>query len=111
YKPWEHVADYVHPEMLEHFFELWQHQPFTDDMVWSVMYDKHEEYVVGLVRLFYFAKNWETFQHVVYWARQHVNKQLFVYAVTIASLFRDDMQGVVLPAHSEIYPWSYFDSQ
>ncbi|KAH8309981.1 hypothetical protein KR067_005532, partial [Drosophila pandora] len=89
-------------EMLEHFFELWQHHPFGDDQVWSVMYERHEEYVVGLVRLFYFAKNWETFQHVVYWARQHVNKQMFVYAFTIATIFRDDMEGVVLPAHYEI---------
>lgn len=111
YKPWEHKSDYVHPEMLEHFFELWEHHPFHDDQPWSVMYERHEEYVVGLVRLFYFAKNWETFQHAVYWARQNVNKQMFVYAFTIATLFRDDMQGVVMPAHYEIHPWSFFDSQ
>jgi len=43
YKPWEHVADYVHPAQLEHFFELWQHQPFNDEKTWSVMYEKHEE--------------------------------------------------------------------
>ncbi|KAH8403821.1 hypothetical protein KR215_003749 [Drosophila sulfurigaster] len=111
YKPWEHVADYHHEEKLQHFFELWQHHPFHDDQVWTVMYDRHEEYAVGLARLFMYAKNWETFQHVVFWARQHVNKQLFVYAFTIAGLFRDDMQGIVYPAQYEIHPWSFFDGQ
>ncbi|EDW35449.1 GL17278 [Drosophila persimilis] len=111
YKPWDHVGDYHHPELLEHFFELWQHHPFHDDQVWSVMYERHEEYAVGLVRLFYFAKNWETFQHAVFWARQHVNKQLFVYAFTVVTIARDDMQGIILPAHYEIHPWSFFGGQ
>ncbi|ALC41767.1 Lsp2 [Drosophila busckii] len=111
YTPKEHVADYHHADKLEHFFELWEHHPFHDDQFWTVMYERHEEYVVGLVRMFMFAKNWETFQHVVFWARQHVNKQLFVYAFTIACQFRDDMEGIVLPAQYEIHPWTFFDGQ
>lgn len=111
YKPWEHVNDYHHVEKLQHFFELWQHHPFHDDQVWTVMYERHLPYAMGLVRLFVFAKNWETYQHAVFWARQHVNKQLFIYAFTIANIFRDDMQGVVMPALYEIHPWSFFDGQ
>ncbi|EDW00666.1 GH21006 [Drosophila grimshawi] len=111
YKPWEHVGDYDHPEKFQDFFELWQHHPFHNDQVWTLFYDRHEEYAHGLVRLFYYAKNWETFQHAVFWAREHVNTQLFVYAFTIACLHRADLQGIVMPAHYEIHPWSYFDGQ
>ncbi|XP_053945983.1 larval serum protein 2 [Anastrepha ludens] len=109
YKPWEHVADYHKQEHLEHFFELWQHKPMHDDEIFSVMYERHGEYAVGLTRLFYFAKDWETFTHAVIWARMHVNKQLFIYALTVAGLHRADMQGIVYPAIYEIHPWNFFD--
>ncbi|CAD6994107.1 unnamed protein product [Ceratitis capitata] len=109
YKPWEHVADYHKHELLEKFFELWQHKPMYDDEIFSIMYERHVEYAVGLTRLFYFAKDWTTFTHAVFWARQHVNKQLFIYALTVAGLHRADMQGIVYPAIYEIHPWSFFD--
>ncbi|XP_018783757.1 PREDICTED: larval serum protein 2 [Bactrocera latifrons] len=109
YKPWEHVADYHKHELLEPFFELWQHKPMHDDEVFSIMYERHVEYAVGLTRLFYFAKDWTTFAHAVFWARLNVNKQLFVYALTVAGLHRADMQGIVYPAIYEIQPWHFFD--
>ncbi|XP_036324320.1 larval serum protein 2 [Rhagoletis pomonella] len=109
YKPWEHVADYHKHETLEHFFELWQHKPMHDDEIFSIMYERHVEYGVGLARLLYLAKDWETFTHAAMWARLHVNKQLFIYALTMAGLHRDDMQGIVYPAIYEIHPWSFFD--
>lgn len=108
--PWEHKDDFNHKELLEDFFELWHHYPMHDDEVFTVMYDRHEQYVLGLARLFYFAKDWNTFQHVVFWARVHVNKQLFVYVLTAAAVARKDMHGIVLPAIYEIYPWHFFDA-
>ncbi|XP_037953506.1 larval serum protein 2 [Teleopsis dalmanni] len=110
YKPWEHVDHYNHVDLLKGFFELWQHKPMYDDEIFTVFYDRHEEYALGLSRLFFFAKDWETFTHAVFWARTHVNKQLFIYAFTTASLFRPDMEGIVFPAVYEIHPWHFFDA-
>ncbi|XP_067629632.1 larval serum protein 2 [Eurosta solidaginis] len=109
YKPWEHVADYHQHEVLQNFFELWQHKPMHDDEVFSVMYDRHLDYAVGLARLFYLAKDWDTLTHAVFWARQHANKHLFVYALTVVGLHRPDMKGIVYPAIYEVLPWYFFD--
>ncbi|XP_073819069.1 larval serum protein 2 [Musca autumnalis] len=109
YKPWEHLEDYKHSDELMHFFEIWQHQPVHDDEVFSPVDQRYVEYARGLAKVFYFAKDWLAFTHAVFWARMHVNKQLFVYSLTIASLYRDDLHGITLPAIYEIFPWHFFD--
>jgi len=111
YVPWEHADRYTHVEKVEPFFELWQHRPVYDDEVVTVMTERYEEYVEGLVKLFFFAKDWDTFVHTVFWARTHVNKQLFVYSLNVACLFRPDLEGIVLPAIYEIFPWYFFDME
>jgi hypothetical protein len=111
YAPWDHVSDYHHLELLQPFFDLWQHKPMLDDEVFSIFYERHVEYAHGLTRLFFFAKDWETFTHAVFWARTHVNKHLFVYALTAAALHRPDLTGVVLPAPYEVQPWFFFDAE
>ncbi|KAI9581296.1 larval serum protein 2 [Glossina fuscipes] len=110
YKPWEHVGDFNQVDQVKEFFELWQHKPLHDDEVFSPVYERHVEYYKGLTKVFYNAKDWNAFTHVVYWARVHVNKHLFVYAFTAASLQRPDLQGVVLPAVYEVLPWYFFDA-
>ncbi|XP_075151369.1 larval serum protein 2-like [Haematobia irritans] len=109
YKPWKHLEDYHHTELLTEFFELWQHKPLHDDEVFTPITERFEEYAHGLARVFYYAKDWMTFTHAVYWARMHVNKPLFVYSLTIACLNREDLQGITLPAIYEILPWYFFD--
>ncbi|XP_037828029.1 larval serum protein 2 [Lucilia sericata] len=109
YKPWEHVEDYNEIDLIKDFFELWQHKPIYDDEIFSPIYERHVEYAHYLARLFYFAKDWNSFTHAVYWARMHVNKQLFIYSLTVASIHREDLRGIVLPAIYEIQPWHFFD--
>lgn len=109
YKPWEHMGDYIEVDKVKGFFELWQHKPMHDDEIFSPIYERHVEYATGLTRMFFFAKDWNVFTHAVYWARMHVNKQLFVYSLTIASTHRADLSGIVLPAVYEILPWHFFD--
>lgn len=109
YKPWEHLEDYHDVDKVKGFFELWQHKPMHDDEIFSPVYLRHAEYAKGLVHVFYFAKDWVSFTHAVYWARMHVNKQLFIYALTVANIHREDLKGIVLPAIYEIHPWHFFD--
>ncbi|XP_019895576.2 larval serum protein 2 [Musca domestica] len=109
YLPWEHLEDYNNADKLTEFFDLWQHKPLCDEVVFSPVYANHVEYALGLGRLFYFAKDWKAFTHAVYWARVHVNKQLFVYALNLATVLRDDLHGVTTPAVYEVLPWHFFD--
>ncbi|XP_073837920.1 larval serum protein 1 beta chain-like [Musca autumnalis] len=71
----------------------------------------HHKQAWGLFNFFYFAKDWETFMHNVCWARMHVNEGMFVYALTLAVIHRDDFEGLMLPTIYEIFPQYFFDSK
>lgn len=58
----------------------------------------------------YHAKDWDTFYKVACWAREHVNEGIFVYAIHVAVLHREDLQGIVLPPIYEIYPYFFVNS-
>lgn len=59
----------------------------------------------------YNAKDWETFYKVACWAREYINEGMFVYAIHVAVLHRDDLQGMVLPPIYEIYPYFFVNSE
>uniref|UniRef100_A0A1I8PQQ2 Larval serum protein 1 gamma chain n=1 Tax=Stomoxys calcitrans TaxID=35570 RepID=A0A1I8PQQ2_STOCA len=74
---------------------------------YGVMIPHHQEQMMGLFGIFYYAKTWEIFQRNVCWARLYANEALFVQALTLAVMHRPDMQGIQLPAIYEIFP-EYF---
>ncbi|XP_065361706.1 larval serum protein 1 beta chain-like [Calliphora vicina] len=71
----------------------------------------HHKQALGLFNFFYYAKDWETFLHNVCWARMHVNEGMFVYALTLAVIHRDDFNGLMLPSIYEIFPQYFFNSK
>jgi hypothetical protein len=98
-------------EFVKHFYDIWEHHHIHDDEIFSVFDEDHVELARYLSGVFTYAKDWETFKSVALWARFHVNKQLFVYAFTVAVTHRPDMVGIVLPAVYEIYPYYFFNSE
>lgn len=77
----------------------------------SVLKKSHIEEAIALFRLLHQAENWNTFYHVLIWARFHVNEGVFIYASTVAILHRPDLEGIVLPAPYEIYPYYFFSAE
>ncbi|XP_049315119.1 larval serum protein 1 beta chain-like [Bactrocera dorsalis] len=71
----------------------------------------HHKQAYGLFNFFYYAKDWETFQANVAWARIHVNEGMFIYALTLAVIHRDDFKGLVLPSIYEIFPQYFLNSK
>ncbi|XP_075163741.1 larval serum protein 1 beta chain-like [Haematobia irritans] len=71
----------------------------------------HHMQAWGLFNFFYYAKDWETFQHNVCWARIHVNEAMFVHALTLAVIHRDDFEGLMLPYIYEIFPQYFLNSK
>uniref|UniRef100_A0A1A9UMY7 Uncharacterized protein n=1 Tax=Glossina austeni TaxID=7395 RepID=A0A1A9UMY7_GLOAU len=71
----------------------------------------HNKQLIGLFNFFYFAKNFETFQNNVAWARVHVNEHMFIYALNLAVIHRQDLQGMILPSIYEIFPQYFFNNR
>lgn len=77
----------------------------------SIFNFMHLEEVKGLFKLFYYAKDFETFKQVVVWARIHMNEGLFVYALNMVAIHHADYKFIVIPALYEILPHMFYNGK
>lgn len=77
--------------------------------LFSVYYKEHRHELLSLFRLFYTAKDFETFYKTACWARYYMNEGMFVTALTTAVMYRHDCRYIQLPPYYEIYPQFFFD--
>lgn len=120
-KQFEAASAFKLSEFREHFTNLaafddfmhnyFEHGFLAKHKTFSVLNKEHLNEAVALFHLFYYAKDWETFQKTFEWARYHVNEGQFIYAFTIAIIHRKDTAGIVLPAPYEINPYYFFNSE
>lgn len=80
------------------------------DAIYSPYYEEHREEVKILFKLFYYAKDFQTFYKTAAWARLHLNSGVFTSAFSVAVFYRPDCKYMRVPAPYEIYPNLYFDS-
>lgn len=107
----ENVDLFTNPKVVKEFLHYWKEGFLPRGEVFSVFYEHHREEAKALFKVFYYAKDWETFYKVACWAREHVNEGMFVYAIHAAVFHRDDLQGMVLPPIYEIYPYFFVNSE
>ncbi|KAF2901634.1 hypothetical protein ILUMI_04559 [Ignelater luminosus] len=81
------------------------------DEVFSVFYEYHLKQAVALFKLFYYAKDFETFYKTAVWARYYVNQGMFLYSFSVALIHRPDTYQMVLPPIYEIYPYYFFNTE
>ena len=79
--------------------------------LFSVYYKEHRDEVLSLFRLFYSAKDFQTFYKVACWARYYMNEGLFITALTTAIMYRPDTMYIQLPPFYEVYPNYFFDAE
>lgn len=109
---WTTLAEwYEDPTIVSDFVKRQQLGLLARGEEFSVLKKPHIEEAITLFRLLHQAENWDTFYKVLVWARFHVNEGVFIYATTVAVLHRPDMEGIVLPAPYEIYPYYFFNSE
>lgn len=97
---------------MEKFFEAYKmHSLLPKGEFFGQLVKSHAKQARGLFNMFYYAKDWETFMHTVSWARMHVNEGMFVYALTLAVIHRNDFHGLMLPSIYEIFPQFFFNSK
>nr|QCC26461.1 hexamerin 1 precursor [Octostigma sinensis] len=106
FRPLEHLNEYkMKKEVIEHFVQKVHRQHVLPrHHIFNVFNDKHRQQAIVLFELLYSAENFQTFYNTSAWARVHVNEGMFVYAVSVAVLHRQDTRGVVLPPLHEVYP-------
>jgi len=108
---WDGVKDkFTNAEAFEEFFGFYSYGFLGMEEIYSPMQSQHNEQMLSLFKMFYFAKDWDTFYHVMVWARFHINPNMFVQALTMGVLHRNDMEGFVLPAIYEVNPFYFFNN-
>nr|AUO15583.1 hexamerin-like protein 5 [Xya japonica] len=110
----EHKDVFTKPEIVDDFL-VWYKEASEPHYLargepFSLFYTKHREYAIKLFKLFFFAKDFDTFMDVAVWARYHVNEGVFMYAFHTALLHREDAKDLMLPPLYEVNPHFYLTS-
>lgn len=109
---WETLGEwYENPTVVNDYKDIMEHGLLERGEEFSVLKKSHIEEAIALFRLLHLAENWDTFYNVTVWARFNVNEGVFIYASTVAILHRPDLEGIVLPAPYEIYPYYFFNAE
>lgn len=66
--------------------------------------------MLSVFKMFYYAKDWETFYNFMVWARFNLNPGMFIQSLTMGVLHRKGFEGFVLPPIYEITPYYFFNS-
>ncbi|KAK3920996.1 Hexamerin [Frankliniella fusca] len=107
WNPEQMINQYANPIVVKKFVSMYKQGILPQGEIFHVYNDSHLKEAVALFDMLYFAKDFETFVQTAAWARDHVNEGQFVYALYVATIHRDDCQGVVLPPLYEVYPQFY----
>ncbi|XP_073826201.1 arylphorin subunit C223-like [Musca autumnalis] len=99
-----------HSEYMKKFYKAYKHGVTLPkgEYFGSLAYS-HFEQMYGLFEFFYYAKNWDIFQRNVCWARMNFNEGMFIHALTLAVIHREDFEDLMLPHIYEIFPHYFFN--
>lgn len=97
---------------VEKFIEHFRAGEFIPkDFFFNVFNKEHTLCAKYLFDLFYESKDFETFSKNVIYARIYINPDIFVYALSLTVIHKQDFQGYILPAIYEIFPQKFFHSE
>ncbi|KAF5303332.1 hypothetical protein FQA39_LY10071 [Lamprigera yunnana] len=111
YKMGDNLDKYSHPELVNEFLHLYEKGLLPMDAIYGLFYDTHLEEAAALFKVFYFAKDFDTFYKSACWARYNVNQGVFLYAFSIALQNRQDTFEMVLPPIYEVNPYYFFNTE
>lgn len=98
------------PDVVKTFLRLMKAGVLPRGEVFTHTNMKQRDQVVKMFHLLYFAKDFDTFVRTACYLRERINAGMFVYALTVAALHRDDCRSIALPAPYEIYPFYFVDA-
>ncbi|XP_063628133.1 arylphorin subunit alpha-like [Cydia splendana] len=101
------IDNYTNKKAVEEFLLYYKNGIMPKYKTFSVFYDEMREEAIALFKLFYYAKDFETFYKTAVFARVHFNNGQFLYALFTAMYQRPDTDTLVVSAPYEMYP-QYF---
>lgn len=112
YKIEDNLDKYDHVELVKEFLKLYRSGVILPrGEIFSVLYKDHVKQVKSVFDVLYFAKDWDTFYKTAVWVREYVNEGMFVYALTVAVVHRQDTNTLILPPPYEIYPHFFVNAE
>lgn len=96
---------------MKNFLQLYEYGVLARGEINSIYYPKHLKETEALFRLFYYAKDFDTFYKTALWARVYMNEMQYMYAIFIAIIRREDTKFIQLPPIYEMYPYAFFNSE
>lgn len=79
--------------------------------VFTVRVHQNYEDAISLFRVFYTAKDFDTFYNTAVWARFHMNEYMYIYVLSVAVLHRPDTRNIRLPPAYEVLPQYFFNEE
>ncbi|XP_026289525.2 allergen Cr-PI-like [Frankliniella occidentalis] len=108
WNPEQIVNQYANQYVVKKFMSMHQQGMLPQGEIFHLYNDSQLKEAIALFDMLYFAKDFDTFIKTAAWARDNVNEGQFTYALCVATIHRDDTNGVVLPPMYEVYPHLYF---
>lgn len=105
------IDSYTNSTAVTEFLRHWKNGMLPRGALYSMFYPVLLHETKALFRLFWYAKDFETFYKTALWARAHINEGMFYTAFAQAVIRRPDTKYIRLPAPYEIYPYSFFNSE
>lgn len=96
---------------VKNFLYLYEYGMLPRGELSTVYYPKHLKETEALFRLFYYAKDFDTFYKTASWARINMNEMQYALSFYIAVILRPDTKFIQLPPLYEMYPYSFFNSE
>lgn len=97
--------------LVQQFFKYFHTEGFFPDRGTPFTVFREDNFLATkyLFDFFYQAKDWDTLYKNIIWARHNVNEYMFIYVVSVLVTHKVELQGIVLPAPYEMYPFYYFN--
>ena len=93
------------------FMEYYHDDMLPEEGIFSILSPAHRKITVEFFEMMYYAKDFDTFYNISAWARSHVNRQMFTYALYVAVIHRPDTVGIILPPIYEVNPYYFFNTE
>ncbi|KAJ8680418.1 hypothetical protein QAD02_016205 [Eretmocerus hayati] len=105
------IDSYTNKEAVQEFLHRYEHGMLPHDSLLSVYYSRLGEETRAVFRLFYYAKDFDTFYKTALFCRNRLNHGLFTYAFTLAVIHRPDTKYIRIPAMYELGPYLFYNTE
>ncbi|EFN82402.1 Hexamerin [Harpegnathos saltator] len=105
----DNISSYNDQAVVTEFLQRFKNGMLPRGEVFSMMYPLHLAEMICLFRLFYTAKDFDTFYNTAVFARFHMNEHMYIHALTNAVLHRQDTNTLRIPPLYEIIPYVFMN--